>query len=231
MFLNLFWKLLHLDRLDNIALRNVINFYFTCWYQYCCVCSDGKISTQHKTSTSAWGKMSIHAGVLLHGFVKVISYPNLTIIVTLNTLSWYIAMAWRCRWYFKSYLLWILIEWTKSLANVSPASCQECLEIWQEGSWGKMPVGTDWKVATKILCAEDNDEMFTANLQSFSLNMIYIGWQIMQNCNYWISTTQWTFQKGDISIWTDEIILDTQTARSCVVKLSKQQYHPIWVRL
>ena len=28
-----------------------------------------------------------------------------------------------------------LIEWTKPLANVSLASCLECLEIWQEGSW------------------------------------------------------------------------------------------------
>ena len=51
-------------------------------------------------------------------------------------------MAWKCRWHLKLYLFRILIELTQRLANVSPTSCWECLEIWQEESWGKMPTGT-----------------------------------------------------------------------------------------
>ena len=57
-------------------------------------------------------------------FCQLVSCPNPTIIGTLNTSSWCITMAWKCRWRFKSYFLWILIEWTKPLANVSPASCR-----------------------------------------------------------------------------------------------------------
>ena len=47
-----------------------------------------------------------------------------------------------------------VIEWTKPLVNVSPTSCWECLEIWQEGSWRKMLTDTDWREATKILYSE-----------------------------------------------------------------------------
>ena len=34
-------------------------------------------------------------------------------------------------------------------------------------------------------------EIITANMQSFILNIIHNGSQIMHICNYWISNTQW----------------------------------------
>ena len=106
------------------------------------------------TNIAAFVQMeNIHAGQSVHHYLgqnahtcrrfipmvcQLISCRKLMIIVTLNTLSWYIAITWKCRRHFKLSVLWISIKWTKPLANVSPSSCWECLEIWQEGSWAQI---------------------------------------------------------------------------------------------
>ena len=52
---------------------------------------------------------------------------------------------------------------------------------------GKMLTGRDWQ--PKYHTVEVSREMFTANMQSFILNIIHIGSQVMHIYNYWIPTT------------------------------------------
>ena len=92
-----------------------------------------------------------------------------------------------------------------------------------------MPTGTEWKVATKFYILEVSYEMFTSNMQSFILNVIYIGSQTRHIFKLLDLKHAMYFSKMVIHL--HEMILITQTTLKCVVKLSKPQYHLILVRL